>query len=298
MSSPPFHGLTAAPFTPFKTDGSVDYEKIPAYAKHLADTGVTGAFVNGTTGEGPSLTSGERKKIAETWMASAPESLRIIVHVGHASVEESRDLAAHAESIQPAAIAAFAPFFFKPGNAESLVQSIAHIAAAAPATPFYYYQIPSMTGVSIPCFGFLTTAADRIPTLRGIKYTHEDLMDYLACLNFRDGKYDVVFGRDESLAAALAIGAKGAIGSTYNYLAPIFTRLIAAHQSGDTAAALVHQSEANDIIRIMIQHGGLPAAKAIMSLTGQDLGSVRLPLTTLDSTKTEALAKALETHSI
>ena len=298
MISKPFHGLIAAPFTPFKSNGSVDYEKIPTYAQHLAESGVTGAFVNGTTGEGPSLTSAERKKIAEKWMESAPENLRIIIHVGHASVEESRDLAAHAESLKPAAIAAFAPFFFKPGNAESLVQTIASIASAAPETPFYYYQIPSMTGVSIPCIDFLTTAADRIPTLRGIKYTHEDLMDYLACLEFADEKYDVVFGRDESLAAALAIGAKGAIGSTYNYLAPIFTKLIAAHQAGNTAAALAHQSEANEIIRIMIQHGGLPAAKTIMSLTGHDLGPVRLPLLPLDTAKTTALATALKSHSI
>ncbi len=297
MTTQPFHGLTAAPFTPFKTDGSVDYDKIPSYAKHLYDTGITGAFVNGTTGEGPSLTSVERKKLAEKWMASAPENLRIIIHVGHASVEEARDLAAHAETLKPAAIAAFAPFFFKPASAEALVRTIAHIADAAPATPFYYYQIPSMTGVSISCFDFLTTAADRIPTLRGIKYTHEDLMDYLACLNFHDGKYDVVFGRDESLAAALAIGAKGAIGSTYNYLAPIFIKLLAAHESGD-AAALACQSEANDIIQLMIHQGGLPAAKAIMSLIGHDLGPVRLPLTSLDSAKTAALAKALETHSL
>jgi len=215
MNSAPFHGLVAAPFTPFHEDGSLACEKIPAYARHLADSGITGAFVCGTTGEGASLTTAERKQVAETWMKSAPASLRVIVHTGHTAIGEARDLAAHAESLGAHAIAAFAPFFFKPTNAAALAETIAEIAAAAPATPFYYYQIPSMTGVSIPCLDFLEAAADLIPTLRGIKFTHEDLMDYLSCLHFREGKYDIVFGRDEALAAALAIGAKGAIAGEW-----------------------------------------------------------------------------------
>ncbi|MGE9268955.1 MAG: dihydrodipicolinate synthase family protein [Verrucomicrobiales bacterium] len=293
MNQHPFHGLVAAPFTPFTAAGAVAYERIPAYARYLRDQGIHCAFICGTTGEGASLSSAERRKTAETWQEHRPDDLRLIVHVGHSSLTEARELAAHADSLGVAAISAAAPSFFKPGSAADLVASCQEIAAAAPNTPFYYYHIPSMTGVSIPCLDFLKLAHDRIPTLRGIKFTYEDLMDYLACLEFADGRYDIVFGRDESLAAAHAIGARGAIGSTYNYLAPIFTRLLEAADRKDLDAARHLQREANDIIAVMARHGGLPAAKAIMKLIGLDLGPVRLPLSQPPAEALDALARDL-----
>ena len=84
MASTTF-SLIAAPFTPFGADGAVDEGTIARLAAHLAESGVDGAFVCGTTGEGPSLTTRERMLVAERWMAVAG-SLRVLVHVGHAVV--------------------------------------------------------------------------------------------------------------------------------------------------------------------------------------------------------------------
>lgn len=294
MTPPPLHGLITATFTPMDDDGSLALDRIPAYAAFLAANGISGAFVNGTTGEGSSLTTTERKQVAEAWAAAAPESLRVIIHVGHNSLEDARELAAHAQQIGAFAFAALAPSFFKPASVESLVATCARIASAAPDLPFYYYHIPSMTGVSIPCLDFLEAARDCIPNLRGIKYTFENLMDYLTCLRFDEGRFDMVFGRDEALVSALAIGAQGAIGSTYNFLAPRFHQAIAAFHSGDLAAATAHQSDINAIIDLMIRHGGLPAGKAMMSLLGLDLGPVRLPLQTIQGDAFRRLQASLE----
>ena len=217
----------------------------------------------------------------------------MIIHVGHNSLEDARELAAHAQQIGAFAFAALAPSFFKPASIESLVATCARIASAAPDLPFYYYHIPSMTGVSIPCLDFLKAAGGGIPNLRGIKYTFENLMDYLSCLRFEDGRYDIVYGRDEALVSALTIGAQGAIGSTYNFLAPHFHKAIAAFRSGDLPAATAHQSEINAVIDIMIRHGGLPAGKAMMSFLGQDLGPVRLPLKTVSGEASDRLCSDL-----
>lgn len=294
MTTPPLHGLITATFTPMNNDGSLALDRIPAYAEFLGKNGIAGAFVNGTTGEGSSLTTTERKTVAEAWVAAAPPELRVLIHVGHNSLEEARELAAHAQQIGASGFAALAPSFFKPGSVESLVATCEHIASAAPALPFYYYHIPSMTGVSIPCLDFLKAAKDRIPNLRGIKFTFENLMDYLACLGFEDGRFDIVFGRDEALVPALAIGAKGAIGSTYNFLAPQFQDAIAAFRAGDLPAATAHQSGINEVIDVMIRHGGLPAGKAMMSLLGQDLGPVRLPLKSVSGTAMDQLRTDLK----
>ena len=102
------------------------------------------------------------------------------------------------------------------------------VASAASKLPFYYYHIPTMTGVNVSMHDFLQVAPERIDNLRGIKFTHGDLMDYQRCKKFADGQYDVAWGVDEMLLGALAIGAAAAVGSTYNYAAPLYHRMISS----------------------------------------------------------------------
>jgi N-acetylneuraminate lyase len=287
-------GLVAAPFTPFNEDGSLHLEVIPRYAAHLAENGVSGAFVCGTTGEGPSLSVSERKLVAEKWVKSAASSVHVIVHTGHNCLVDSCELAKHAQEIGAAATSLTSPSFFKPGNIRDLVDTCAMVAAAAPELPFYYYHIPSMTGVSLPVPDFLQAAKDRIPNLAGIKFTHESLMDYANAVRVENGRFDVLFGRDEMFLGSLVVGAKGAVGSTYNYIAPIFNRLLEAYRQGDLVKAEAEQAKANDIIGVMIRHGGLPAGKAIMKLLGLDCGPVRLPLRSLTPVQEKALTEELE----
>ncbi len=288
-----FTGLIAAPFTPMNSDGSVNLNLIEKQAKSLVDNRVQGAFICGTTGEGVSLSTQERMRVAEKWRESSPPELRIIVHVGHESLAESRALAAHAEKLKAGAVAAIAPAFFSVSGIEALVDHCARISEAASSLPFYYYHIPAMTGVDLPMHDFLECAAPRIPNLAGIKFTHENLMDYRRCLEFDGGKFEILFGRDEILLAALALGAAGAVGSTYNYLAPVYHRVLESFRAGDLEAARRFQSLAISIIAVMSRHGGLPAAKAIMKLTGLDCGPVRPPLVNLSDEQFENLKAEL-----
>jgi N-acetylneuraminate lyase len=288
------NGLIAAPFTPMHADGSLNLAMIERQSKLLAENEVKGAFICGTTGEGLSLTTDERLQVAEKWIAAAPQSLKIIVHVGHASIGESRILAAHAEKLKASAIATIGPTFFRITNVEQLVEFCARIAAAAPSIPFYYYHMPAMTGVDLPMHDFLKLAGDRIPNLAGIKFTHENLMDYSRCLNFDGGRYDILFGRDEILLAALALGATGAVGSTYNYMAPIYQEMIKAFNAQDLKKARDLQSHAIQIISIMSRRGGLPAGKVMMKLAGYDCGPVRAPLRNLSPESQESFARELE----
>jgi N-acetylneuraminate lyase len=220
--------------------------------------------------------------------------LRVIVHVGHASGAEAMALAAHAQGVGAAGIACMAPFFFKPAAVEDLVAFCAPVAAAAPKLPFYYYHIPSLTGANLPMVTFLVAAGRVIPNLAGIKYTHEDMLDFSACLRFDGGRYDILFGRDEMLLAGLALGARGAIGSTYNYMSPIYHRVMEAFARGDIAAARDAQALATDLIAVMLRHGGLPAGKAMMAIAGIDCGPARPPLRSLDAGQRESLRRELE----
>jgi N-acetylneuraminate lyase len=270
-------GLIAAVFTPFKPDGSLHLAPIEPYADLLVRNGVHAVFVCGTTGESASLSLAERKAVVEHWVATAGRRLTIIVHVGHNALPDACDLARHAQKAGAHAIGSLAPSFFKPGL-EPLVGYCAAVAAAAPERPFYYYRIPSMTGVNVPVAAFLEQAAERIPTLAGAKFTYEDLMDLQRAMRVRGGRYQLLFGRDETLLAGLALGCTGAVGTTYNYDAPLYQRVIAAFAKRDFEAARREQHRAAERIGAMVRAGGLPAAKALMARLGMDCGPVRLPL--------------------
>ena len=287
-------GLVAAPFTPFRADGEIACDVIPRQARTLAANGVIGAFVCGTTGEGASMTSDERRRVTEAWVAARPAGLKIIAHVGQLAAGEARLLARHAQDAGADAIATVAPSFFKPTGVGELVGWCAEVAAAAPKLPFFYYHIPSMTGVTIPAVAFLAEARAKIPTLAGIKFTHEDLDDYRATFALGGSDYQVLFGRDEILLKALELGATGAVGSTYNYAAPLYVRIMQACAAGDLATAEREQAKARAFIDVMNRFGGQPAGKAIMKLVGIDCGPMRLPMRTLAPKQESELRAALE----
>lgn len=287
-------GLVAPPFAAFHADGSLFLDKVEYQAESLFLSGARGAFVCGTTGESLSLTVPERMALAERWAAAAPRELAVIVHVGHPCLEDCKALAAHAQKVRARAIGAMAPCFFRPADTDGLVAWCAEVAAAAPELPFYYYHIPSMTGVNIPVADFLERAADRIPNLAGAKFTYENLMDYHRCLSLRGGRFDMLFGRDEILLSALVLGAKGAIGTTYNFAAPLYLRIIEAFERGDLATARAEQLRAVEMVQTLLRHGGLPAFKAVMKMIRVDCGPVRPPLRDLSLEERHRLHQDLE----
>ncbi|MDX2008461.1 MAG: dihydrodipicolinate synthase family protein [Meiothermus sp.] len=291
-------GLIAATFAPYAPDGSVNLALVEPYAERLVADQVRGVFVNGTTGESASLTTDERMRLAERWCAVAGDSLEVIVHVGHAGLEEARAMAAHAEKCGAKAISALSPYFFKPSSMGALVEAMGRVAAAAPNTPFYYYHIPSMTGAHGSMARFLEMAAPRIPTLAGVKYTWEDLMDYAAALEVDPGRFEVFFGRDEILLSALALGASSGVGSTYNLWPSTYLRMAEAFAQGDHATAQAHQRTARRIIQVGLKYGGLPAFKAILAWRGLDCGPTRLPLGPLAAGDEGELRKELEEQGL
>lgn len=174
---------------------------------------------------------------------------------------------------------------------------MAAIAAAAPDTPFYYYHIPALTGVGMDMVAFLELAEKKIPNLAGIKYTASTLHEYQACLNYGGGKFDVLFGYDELLLSALAVGAKGAIGSTYTFAAPMYQEVMRAFAAGDLPEAQRLQLRLVKMVRAFAKYPPIPAQRAIMGMLGYDLGRCRLPLEPLSAAQTEALKEELDSMS-
>ncbi|HEV7402641.1 MAG TPA: dihydrodipicolinate synthase family protein [Chthoniobacteraceae bacterium] len=295
LELPKLHGLVTATHTPFHADGSLNLAVVERQAELMLRWEVGAVFVGGTTGESHSLTVDERRALAQRWSEVVRGTkLRLVVHVGANCVEDARALAAQAEQLGVTAIAAVAPCYFKPRDLDTLIATMAPIAAAAPATPFYYYDIPSMTGLSHSMPDFLESAPARIPTLAGLKFTNPDLMAYQYLLRAGGGKWDVPFGVDEHFLGALAMGARGAVGSGFNFAAPIYQRLMKAFAAGDLAAAREEQFRGVQLIKLFVRHGYMGAAKATMQMLGVDVGPARLPNASLDAEQAKQLRGELE----
>jgi N-acetylneuraminate lyase len=288
------HELVAAAHTPFHADGSLASEVVAVQAEFLFRQGIRTVFITGSTGESHSLSQFEKHVIHDAWAEAAGRvGLRVIAHVGSNCLADARELAAKAAERGFHGVSALAPSYYKPGDLGRLVDCCAEIASAAPKLPFYYYDIPVLTGVEFPMVEFLRLAPRRIPNLAGIKYTNPDLVGYRRAFDEADGRYDLPWGVDESLLAALVTGARGAVGSTYNWAPQLYQNIISAYGAGrlDEAAAL--QSTAIAMIDAIAASGFLGTAKALMGRLGVPVGPARLPLGNPQTTEVDALMDRL-----
>ncbi len=295
MESNQLGGLIAATYTPMDANGGLNLAAIRPYCQALIAQGaVRGVFICGTTGEGLSLTVSERTQLTEEWVAAAAGRLEVIVHAGHTSIEEARVLAAHAASAGADGVAAIGPVFFKPAGLRELVQYCAAIAEAADGARFYYYHIPVLTGLQFSMREFLIEASEVIPNLAGIKFTDGDLMEYQRCVEWCGGRYEMFFGRDEMLLAALALGAEGAVGSTYSYAAAIYADIMSAFRKGDMQTARDGQAASQRLVQILLRHGVIPSGKALLEMAGFPFGPPRMPLAPLSMEEADELRHVLE----
>jgi len=287
-------GLVAAAFTPMRPNGDADLGAVPRLVDHLLREKVDGVFCNGTTGEGESLTPEERQALAAAFVTATAGRARIFVQVGANSLRVAQRLARDAAEAGADAIAATPPAYYKPRDVSELLECLREISDAAPGVPLYYYHLPAYTGVRLDMAELLRGAGDAVPALAGIKFSEADPRAFAACSGVGDGRYDVLWGSDETLLEGLSAGATAAIGSTYCFAAPAYREVIAAHGRGDLETARRWQARAARMVDIHLRHGGLPAFKATMRLVGVDCGPVRLPLRALSPGAVEALRAELE----
>ncbi|GAA5220193.1 dihydrodipicolinate synthase family protein [Membranihabitans marinus] len=271
-------GLIAAPYTPFDNNGNLNLDLVASYAQYLKAQGVSGVFVGGTTGEGMLMDISERKALLEAWMPHKDEDFKVICHAGATSYKDNQQLAAHAESNGATAISVMGPMFLKPNNVSDLIKYCREVTNAAPKTDFYYYHIPSVSGVQLSMHEFLQEAESELSTLKGIKFTDANFLEMNLCLNAHEGKWTILHGQDETLLAGLALGVKGGVGSTYNYMAPLYLQIIEAFDNGDISTARSLQYLAAKFIEYLIAFGGgVIGGKPLMRMVGLDCGPLRSP---------------------
>lgn len=290
-----------AVFTPMFGDGIINYNTIPDLFHHCINTGADGIFLNGTTGECMSLSVDERLKLVEVWTdyrkkINRPD-FKIFVHVGSCNLYETAKMAEHAQAHGVDGVAMVATFYFRPKTLEDLVEQCEYVASAAADTPFYYYNIPFLTGVNFPLLSFLEMASRRIPNFAGLKNSFTDIVEYQHCIHFAKENYSLYWGTDEAFMMLYAAGNRQYVGSTYNYMGDVYRQMLKAHHEGDSRRVVTLEGEADAIYKLLSQYNGISAGKEIMRFVGVDCGVVRKPLKPFTKAESDTLLKKLKATS-
>lgn len=274
-----YQGIIPAFYACYDKDGKVSEQRTRALARHFVRKGVKGLYVCGSSGECIYLKVKERKKILETVMDEVDGELTVIAHVACNNTEDSRKLAAHAESLGVDAIAAIPPIYFHlPDHA--VAQYWNDISAAAPNTDFIIYNIPQLAGAKLTVPLYLRMLENN--KVIGVKNSSESAQDIQMFKDAGGEGHVVMNGPDEQLVSGLAIGADGGIGGTYGVMPELYLAIFDAVKKGDIPRARDIQNDACRIIYALCGcRGNMYAViKKVMELRdGLYLGGVRKPLT-------------------
>ncbi len=286
MKNDRYQGVFPAFYACYDKEGNISPEAVRKLARYLIGKGVDGLYVGGSSGECIYQSVSERKLLLENVMAEAAGKVTVIAHVACNNTRDSRELAAHAQSLGVDAIAAIPPIYFHlPERAIAAYWN--DISAAAPYTDFIIYNIPQMAGTALTVP--LLKEMKKNPRVVGVKNSSLLVQDIQM---FRNEGVFVFNGPDEQFVSGLAAGAAGGIGGTYGVMPEVFLRVYKLALSGKREEAMRLQDRICAVIYKMCSGEGnmYAVAKEILRIQGgPDIGSVRAPLMGL-SGKDRALA--------
>lgn len=265
-------GVIPALLTPFTKDNKINEKALQQLIKLNLEKGVDGFYVGGSTAEAFLLSLDERKYILELVAAEAKGKAFIISHVGCISTEQAIELSKHAEKTGVDAISSIPPFYYNFSFSE--IKSYYYDIVEAVNLPMIIYNFPAFSGVTLNSDNVKEFLCDQ--RFIGVKHTSSD---FFSLERFKQIKKDVLVynGFDEMFLAGLSMGADGGIGSTYNVMSEKFILMRKLFGEGKLAEAQRIQTQANEIIKVLIKVGVLPGEKEILNKMGLDFGECRKP---------------------
>lgn len=280
-------GIFTALLTPFKDDYSINEASLKKLVEFNLEKGINGFYVGGSTGEGLIMTSDERKEVFRIVKEAAGDKVPLIAHCGSISTDEAISMAKTAEALGYDAVSAVAPLYY--GFSFPAIRKYYDDIVSSVNIPMVVYNFPNGSGVTFTA----DYAAEMFKDERymGIKHTSVDLYTLHQFKQKIERPVTVFNGFDEMCLGGLAMGADGAIGSTYNFMGDKFIKIFNAFNAGDMETAQAIQTEANEIIAEMIKYTVLPCEKAIMTHLGIDCGPCRRPFLPLTKEADEAMAR-------
>ena len=270
-----FKGLGIALVTPFKSDGSVDYESLTRLVEYQLDNGADFLCILATTGETPCLTADEKKKIKELVISLAKGRVPILMGCGGnntaAVIEELKTSDWHGID----GVLSVCPYYNKPSQ-EGLYQHFKSIAAAT-KLPVVLYNVPGRTGVNLQASTTVRLAKD-CPNIVAIKEASGNLEQVDEIIKNKPDDFDVISGDDSLTFPMISCGAVGVISVIGNALPKEFSKMIRLEFRGEYEGARKIHHKFTDLFSLLFVDGNPAGVKAMLHEMGMIENVLRLPL--------------------
>jgi 4-hydroxy-tetrahydrodipicolinate synthase len=279
--------LTAV-VTPFKEDGSIDYERFRELGRYLIENGSDGLVVAGTTGESPTLTDDERLELFRVAVETLDGRGTVVAGTGTYSTAHSVHLTHEAHELGVDGFLVVTPYYNKP-PARGIVEHFKAIAATSDK-PIVAYNIPGRVVVNIEPETICELA--EIPTVAAVKQANDDLDQARRILAETD--LDLYAGDDNLIYPFLELGGVGGVCVHTHVVGPRVKEMIRAFRAGDAETAKRIDAELASAYELLKVQTNPIAIKAALNLLGQQVGGLRLPLVEASEAEVARIRECLE----
>lgn len=288
-------GLYTAIVTPFKKDGTINYESLKRFLKFQKESGVDGVVPGGTTGENPTFTDEEFRDLYSLVCGFTQDTgLKVIAGCGSNSTEKSVSLCRMAAEVGCNAALVITPYYNKP-NQEGLYRHFSTVADRSPL-PVVMYNVPSRTGVNM-----LPETVERLSfheNIVALKEASASISQVQKIIFAVEERITVLSGEDDLTYSIMAIGGKGVISVVSNVIPKQMASLVNSMLAKDYDKGLSLAKYTNEICHAMFSDTNPIPVKKALNLMGYEMGTLRLPLVELDETRTAQLKKVLEKYNL
>lgn len=288
---PRFGRMLTAMVTPFKADGSIDYDRAAELANRLADSGSDGIVVSGTTGESPTLSHEEDAVLARVVVAAVGKRVAVVAGAGTNATNESQKLARNAEKAGVDGIMLVVPYYNNPPQ-EGLYQHFRTVAEST-SLPVILYNIPPRSPRNLEPETLGRLAAD-VPNIIGIKEAAKSMDQVSKYLAVTPKDFILYSGDDSATLAILALGGSGVISVASHIVGPQIKEMVTAHFDGLPARAVALHHHLMPIFDGIFAAPNPILVKAALEMVGFPVGGLRRPLIEATEAERAALKLVLE----
>jgi 4-hydroxy-tetrahydrodipicolinate synthase len=283
-----FHGSMPALVTPFK-DGKFDETAFRALVDWQISSGSHGLVPVGTTGESPTLSHAEHRRVVDVCVDEARGRVPVIAGAGSNNTLEAIELARHAEKAGADAVLVVTPYYNKPTQ-DGLYQHFKAVNDAI-GIPIVIYNIPgrSVIDMSVDTMKRLYD----LDNIVGVKDATGDLARVSKQRHAMGADFIQLSGEDMTALAYMAAGGHGCISVTANVAPALCAQLMEATLKGDFASALALQDKLIPLHAAIFLEPGVAGAKYALSLIGRVANAVRLPLVPVTDGVESAIRRAM-----
>ncbi|WP_289074377.1 4-hydroxy-tetrahydrodipicolinate synthase [uncultured Bacteroides sp.] len=284
-------GMGVALITPFKEDGSVDYDSLLRLVEYQIQNGIDFLCVLGTTAETPTLTAEEKRKIKSLVIERVNGRVPILLGVGSNCTQTVIDTIKNDDMTGVDALLIAVPYYNKPSQ-EGIYQ---HYKAIAQSTklPIVLYNVPGRTGVNMTAATTLRLAHD-FDNIVAIKEASGDISQMDEIIKKKPENFDVISGDDGITFPLITLGAVGVISVIGNAFPREFSRMTRLALAGDYSSALTIHHQFTELFKLLFVDGNPAGVKAMLSMMGMIENKLRLPLVPTRITTYEEMRKVLE----